>query len=277
MRQLRSSCRSVITWTLMVFFYLVFPPGVAAQQADDQKEDEMLQKANNPLASLTALNFQNYYTPALTEGPRGSYMNTAWIRFATPFAKGRFLVRASLPISTMAFPDSSGTIHAKNGLADANAFVSWNFISKPAMTIGAGPMVTFPTATDSLLGAGKWQGGLAFVVFIAKSKIIQYGGLITWQASFAGDKDRPNTNLLVVQPFYFFQLGKGIYLRGAPMWVFNFENGTYNAPLALGIGKVVKLNKAVCNLFIEPQYTVLSWGTQPLFQLFMGINLQFPG
>jgi hypothetical protein len=275
--QTTSSFRiGMIASTFMIAYLLAFPVQSIAQQSNDEKETEMLKKANNPLASMTALNFQNYYVPALTEGPRGSYMNTAWIRFATPFIKGRFLVRASLPFSTIAFPDSSGTVRAKNGLADANAFVSWNFISKPSMTIGAGPMFTAPTATDSVLGAGKWQGGLAFVAFIAKSSILQYGGLVTWQTSFAGNKDRPNTNLLVVQPFYFFQLGKGTYLRGAPMWAFNFENGTYNVPLALGIGKVVKLEKAVCNLFVEPQYTVLSWGSQPLFQLFMGINLQFP-
>lgn len=276
MKKLFSWKRLFIFLAPVIFVLLVFPADVTAQQTDEQKEAEMLQKANNPLANLTALNFQNYYVPALTEGPRGSYMNTAWIRFATPFAQGKFLIRASLPISAMASPDNSGFVHAKNGLADANAFVSWNFISKPSMTVGAGPMITAPTATDSVLGSGKWQGGLAFVAYIAKSKIVQYGGLVTWQASFAGDKDRPKTNLLAVQPFYFFQLGKGTYLRGAPIWVFNFENGTYNAPLALGIGKVIKLDKVVCNLFIEPQYTVLYWGVQPLFQLFMGINLQFP-
>lgn len=157
-----------------------------------------------------------------------------------------------------------------------NAFLSYNFVSKTTATIGVGPMVTAPTAAENLLGSGKWQGGIAFVAFIAKSPVFQFGGLATWQASFAGDKNRPSTNFAAIQPFYFWQLGKGTYLRGAPTWVFNFKDDSYSIPLGLGIGQVLKMEKTVFNLFVEPQYTMLHKGTQPQFQVFMGINLQFP-
>jgi len=136
-------------------------------------------------------------------------------------------------------------------------------------------MVTMPTASETALGTGKWQGGLAFVAFIAKSPVLQLGGLITWQASFAGDKNRASTNFMAVQPFYFWQLGGGTYLRGAPIWVFDLENNTYSVPLALGIGKVVKMGGTVFNLFVEPQYAMLIKGVQPQVQIFTGINLQF--
>ena len=113
------------------------------------------------------------------------------------------------------------------------------------------------------------------MAFIAKSPVFQFGGLITWQTSFAGDEDRNKTNLAAVQPFYFWQLGKGTYLRGAPIWAFDIENDAYHMPLALGIGQVVKVGSTVFNLFVEPQYSVLHKGTQPEFQFFSGINLQF--
>lgn len=65
-------------------------------------------------------------------------------------------------------------------------------------------------------------------------------------------------------------------MRGAPTWVFNFKDDSYSIPLGLGIGQVLKMEKTVFNLFVEPQYTMLHKGTQPQFQVFMGINLQFP-
>lgn len=110
----------------------------------------------------------------------------------------------------------------------------------------------------------KWQGGFAFV---ANSPTFQLGSLISWQASFAGDDTREKTSLGAFQPFYFWQWGKGTYIPGAPVWVFDFRSGNYNTPIALGIGKVIKVNKTVFNLFVEPQYSVLSSGTQPQVKL----------
>ena len=238
-------------------------------------QDENAAQANNPLANMTALNFHNYYIPKLSDAPSDAYLNTTWIRFAKPLANGKLLFRLSVPMNTVAMPDEMGSVDAKNGLGDINAFLSYSFISKPTATVGIGPLIAAPSATCDNLGSGKWQGGLAFVAFIAKSPVVQFGGLITWQASFAGDEDRSSTNLAAVQPFYFFQLGKGTYLRGAPIWAFNIETEAFHMPLALGIGKVVKMGNTVFNLFIEPQYSMLHNGTQPQFQLFTGINLQF--
>jgi len=261
--------KKIISLVTLLFFSFSF------LTAQDDKEATSAAQANNPLANMTAFNIQNYYTSKLTSAPADAYMNTGWLRFAKPFAKGKFLMRVSVPISTIGSPDSTGVVSSVSGLGDANAFVSYSFISKPTATVGIGPMLVAPTATQQELGAGKWQAGFAFVAFIVHSPVFQFGGLITWQASFAGDKDRPNTNAMAVQPFYFWQLGKGTYLRGAPIWYFDLHNKTYSVPIGLGIGKVVKVDKTMFNMFIEPQYTMLSSGTQPQFQLFMGINLQF--
>ena len=236
---------------------------------------ETLKKANNPLADMTALNFHNYYVPKLSDASSDAYLNTAWIRFAKPMAQGKLLMRISMPISTIAVPDRFGGVTSTNGLGDINAFLSYNFVSESNKTLGVGPLLVAPTASETILGSGKWQAGFAFVAFFANSATFQFGSLITWQASFAGDSNRNNTNLGAFQPFYFWQLGKGTYLRGAPIWVFDFENETFHVPIALGIGKVVKVERTVFNLFVEPQYSILTEGTQPQFQLFMGINLQF--
>ncbi|HEX5170554.1 MAG TPA: hypothetical protein VFW11_15360 [Cyclobacteriaceae bacterium] len=249
----------------------------SALYAQENEEDHAsAAQANNPLANMTALNFHNYYMPVLNDAPAEAYLNTAWIRFARPFSGGKLLLRVSVPFSTVALPDNgTDVVRSTNGLGDINAFLSYNFVSKPTATMGIGPMLTMPTASEDPLGAGKWQGGFAFVAFVAKSAVFQFGGLITWQASFAGDEDRTSTSIAAIQPFYFWQLGKGTYLRGAPIWAFDLENDAYSVPLGLGIGKVVKLGSTVFNLFVEPQYSLLIDGTQPQVQIFTGINLQF--
>ena len=96
------------------------------------------------------------------------------------------------------------------------------------------------------------------------------------QTDFEGEDDRADTESVVLQPIYFVQLGKGLYLRGAPIAVFYLENDTYHVPVGLGFGKVIPTEKVVFNFFIEPQFTILSKGAgQPEFQLFMAVNLQF--
>lgn len=244
-------------------------------QAQELSEDA-LKKANNPLAEMTALNIQNYYIPHFSEAPEQSYANNFWVRYAQPFAKGKLLLRASVPLASNSFgADSLGIPISNSGLGDANAFLSYNFISSADKTIGIGPLIAAPTASQTELGSGKWQAGFAFVAFIAKSSKFQFGSLITWQMSIAGDKDRANTNMAAIQPFLFWQLGGGTYLRSGPTWVFDFENEQYSVPFALGIGKVVKVDHTIFNLFIEPQYSILHKGTQPQFQIYAGINLQF--
>jgi hypothetical protein len=130
-----------------------------------------------------------------------------------------------------------------------------------------------PTATDEALGVDAWQLGAAAVYFNAESPAVQWGGLVTWQTDVSGDDD---VNVSAILPFLIIQIGKGTYLRSAPIWVFNFEDNTYNAPFGLGIGQVVKVNRTVFNIFIEPQWTILHDGVgQPEFTVFAGLNLQF--
>ena len=238
--------------------------------------EEALKKANNPLADMIALNFHNYFIPLYSEAPKGFYSNNFWIRYAQPFAKGRLLVRASLPLATLTTDfDSLGRSTTKTGLGDANIFMSYNFISRSNLTIGVGPLIATPSATERELGSGKWQAGAAFVAFVSSSPVFQYGCLITWQMSFAGDSQRQNTNLGAFQPFLMWQLGNGTYLRTAPIWLFDFEKQQYHTPFSVGIGKILRVNRTVFNLFIEPQYSFLHKGTQPTFQIFAGMNLQF--
>lgn len=231
-------------------------------------------QANNPLANMTAFNMQNYYIGDITESDKTA--NQFWFRYASPFSLGKsnWLLRASLPVNSYPTAPSGDT---ETGIGDLNVFTSYLFdTGNPAVSFGVGPQLTAPTASKDEVGSEKWSAGLVNVLFNGSSPKFQYGYLLSWQQSFAGDDDRQDVNIAAFQPFAFYQLGGGTYLRGAPIWNWNLENGNYSMPLGIGAGQIIKHDKTVYNMFIEPQFSVADEGPgQPEWQVFVGLNLQF--
>ena len=244
-----------------------------AQESDTSAEQAAsgdAAQANNPLADIRAFNVQNYYIPELSGGV-DSTANNFVLRYAQPF--GNWLMRASLPFLRV----PTGPDATESGVGDLDVFFAYLFdTGNPARSFGVGPQLVFDTASEDATGSGQTQAGLAAVYFDASSRFVQWGGLLTYRTDVGGSSNRPDTSVLAAQPFFFFQLGKGNYIRTSPIWVFDLENDTYHVPFGLGFGRVVPTEKIVFNFFVEPQFTILSKGAgQPEFQLYMAINMQF--
>ena len=260
--------RKAVRHATILLVLATFSVGTALGQKDEKLSDEA--QANNPLANFVAFNFQNYYIPSLTELDDQN-ANTLWLRYAQPF--GKWLMRASLPTSRV--PTGEGTTTSGLGDLNANFFYLFN-TGSPAVSFGVGPQVTLPTASEDETGTDKYQAGTSIVYFNAKSPFFQWGSLLTWQTDVGGKSSAPDTDFLALQPFYLFQLGKGYYFRGAPIWSFNLETNDYHVPVGLGLGKVVKKGNTVYNFWAEPQFTILDRGPgQPEMQWFFALNMQF--
>lgn len=226
-----------------------------------------LKDANNPMASTTAINVQDFIVSSIYGAPNTT-LNQFLLRVGQPF--GKILVRATMPFILSSYRASPPL----TGLGDYNMFVLYT-LNKGSNEYGFGPNITAPTGTHGL-GQGKWQAGVSLLAFLAESHIIQAGSLLQWQASFAGDESRSDVNLLIPQPFFIWQVGGGTYLRSTGIWSFDLTNGNYNVPIGLGVGKVIKAGDIVFNIFAEPQFSVLAEGAgQPKFQIFAGFNTQF--
>lgn len=231
-------------------------------------DDETLKKANDPMANVKAINFQNYLVSKLYGLPDNS-LNQFLVRYSQPL--GNILLRVTMPFIVSAEATKAPT----TGFGDLNLFAIYSFPSSNGNKIGIGPNVTFPTGSHNL-GGGKWQGGLSFLAFMAKNHQVQWGTLLQWQTSFAGDDDRPDVSLLTPQLFFIWQIGGGYCIRSTGIWSFNLHTGDYSVPIGLGVGKVLKVGKTVFNLFAEPQFTILAEGVgQPKYQTFVGFNTQF--
>lgn len=264
--KMNSPPRMMMTMLILgLVLWTVTGEAVSAEKLTDEEKAQ----ANNPLAATSALNFQNFYAPALYGVPDMS-INTMWIR--TAFPAGRTLTRASLPLATRPYSGSE----YKSGLGDFNVFTAYMFLSNSKTNLGVGPLLVAPTATEDVLGQDKWQLGAAAIVFMVASPALQVGGLLTWQTSIAGNEDRPETSIMAMQPFAVWQLGGGKYLRSTATWTFDLRSGHYAMPIGMGIGQVARSGKIIYNLFLEPQFTFLQNGTgQPEYQIFLGLHLQF--
>ncbi|WP_127956939.1 hypothetical protein [Serratia microhaemolytica] len=255
---------------LACFFLL----SLASAASADEPLPAQAGQANNPLANMRALSMQNFYLGDISASDKSG--NQFWFRYAQPFSLGEsnWLLRASLPINTLPTPPNGGR---KTGLGDINLFAAWLIdTNSPTMSFGFGPQFTLPTASDNALGTEKWSAGLVGVFFDATSPRFQYGYLAGWQHSFAGKDERDDVNAATFQPFMFYQLGGGTYLRSTPIWLYNFENDSYNVPLGLGIGQVIRQGNTMYNFFVEGQGSAANDGPgQPRWQVNVGLNLQF--
>jgi hypothetical protein len=257
---------SVVLVTLAVSLLSV----AAAQQpsADD------VNKANNPLTPAITVNLQDQGEPELYDLDQGA--NSFLLRGVLPHKLGGLpqIIRFTLPVVTT--PNQQGG--EATGLGDLNFFdLAIVPLKSARMAVGFGPQFTFPTASEMLTGTGKWQAGVAGVA-VAPREWGLAGALLTWQHSFAGDGTRTTQDSLVFQPLLLYNLPQGYYLRSTAGWSFDLEQSHYVIPIGTGAGKVWLLHSGTSvNIFAEPQWTVAWSGAgQPHFQVFGGINLQFP-
>ncbi len=238
-----------------------------------QPSAQEMNNSNNPLTPALGLNLQDQVVTSYHE-VSDAHSNAGLLRGILPhkFFGVPQIVRATVPIVTSI---DNSELSSTTGLGDINIFDVLLFKAGP-VELGAGPQVTFPSATDDRLGTEKWQAGVAAVAIAPQSWGL-LGGLVTWQHSFAGDDDRDTTNDLQAQPFLIYNLPAAFYLRSTATWDFDLESGDYYIPIGLGLGKIWKLEGGTTiNLFAEPQYTVAHDGIAPRWQVFMGLNLQFP-
>jgi hypothetical protein len=122
--------------------------------------------------------------------------------------------------------------------------------------LGAGPTFIFPTATSHFTGQGKWQAGPSVVVgYLTKQFFL--GVLPQQWWSIGGERGRPDTNQMNLQPIatIFFGEGWSIGYSGNILtdWTAPSED-VWTVPIGLGLAKVVKLGRLPVKVQLAVQY-----------------------
>jgi hypothetical protein len=138
------------------------------------------------------------------------------------------------------------------GLGDINPTFFFVPRSNGSWTFGAGPTFLLPTATDKVLGTGKWSAGPAAVAVYSRGPWVA-GGLVSQVWSFAGDGDRGAVSSFLLQPFLNYNLPGGWYLTSSPILTANWQrqNDQWTIPLGGGIGRIFSLGGQPMSLALE--------------------------
>ena len=224
--------------------------GQSASTPGAGSSTEDLQKATqNPVASLISVPLQNN-----TNFGVGQYNRTQDVLNIQPVIPMRLtqnwnlITRVIQPIVSQPYPTE--TTGGEYGFGDMNP-TFFLAPSKPKKIIwGVGPAFVIPTATNSILGQGKFSLGPSFVG-LAQPGHWTIGVLVNNVWSVAGSGSRPNVNQMLLQYFINYNLKKGWFLTLQPIITANWNASSGNVwtvPFGGGVGRIMKLGAQPVNI-----------------------------
>jgi hypothetical protein len=218
-------------------------------------EGDLARAAQNPVGDLISLPFQNNMN--FDVGPAERTQNVHNIQPVWPITlnkKWNLITRTILPVISQPAPGRDRT----TGLGDLN-FTGFISPKMPGKVIwGVGPAIIFPTATDDVLGTGKWSAGPSVVVLTMPGQWV-IGALVSNVWSVAGDDDRGNVNSFLGQYFINYNYPSRWYLTSAPIITANWEADSgeqWTVPFGGGFGKVFSIGRQPININTQVFYNV---------------------
>src|SRR5271166_624720 len=248
-------------FVVILLIFALFSANAAESDNDSKTTEELAKESQNPIANLISVPFQNNFNFGI--GPNDV---TQWILNVQPVIPitlnkdWNLITRTIMPIINQPSPASG--IESAFGLGDINPTVFLSPKNSGKLIWGVGPTMTFPTASDSLLGNGKWSAGPALVVLMMPGQWV-IGALANNQWSLAG-WGKNNVNSLLVQPFINYNFSHGWYLTSSPIITANWlaqSSDRWTLPIGGGVGKLFKLGKLPVNTQLAAYCNVVKYIT----------------
>lgn len=244
--------------------------------SQEKEEQKNLEKAiQNPIANMVSVPFQNNTDFGI--GAFDRTKNTLNIQPVLPFTLSKSLnliTRTIIPIITQ----PTDSVNSVTGLGDITLSTFFSPSKPSALIWGIGPVFSFPTATDDILGSKKWSVGPA-IVMLTQPKGWTLGVLAQNTWSYAGDTARGDLNFFYSQIFIVKNLPNGWYVNSAPIITANWkaESGNqWTIPLGFGAGKLVRLGKLPLNLQAGYYYYIEKPDGGPKWQLRTQVTFILP-
>ncbi len=216
-----------------LFFCLILIFSTTNAMGQDQGTNDLAKQAQNPVADLISLPFQNNTNFGI--GPdEDEVQNILNIQPVIPFELNdnwNLITRTIIPVVSQPDFYTSGEGRV-TGLGDITLSTFFSPSDSSKLIWGVGPMFLFPSATDGplggttenggeSLGSDKWGAGLSVVGLVMPGQWV-VGSLVSNVWSFAGSGER-DVNLFTWQYFINDNLPEGWYLTSAPIITANWE------------------------------------------------------
>ena len=260
---------------LGVCILLIAMAPVYGQDDNAADEESLAAAAQNPVADLVSLPFQN--NTNFDVGPAERTQNVLNIQPVAPFKLNEswnLITRTILPVISQPAPGNDRT----DGLGDLN-FTGFISPRQPGRVIwGAGPALVFPTATDDVLGSEKWSAGPSIVILTMPGSWV-LGALVSNVWSVAGEDERADVNSFLLQYFINYNYPSGWYLTSAPIITANWEAPSgqeWTVPFGGGFGRVFRIGKRPVNASAQAFYNVEAPDSGANWSLRVQLQLLFP-
>jgi hypothetical protein len=245
---MRSTSMRTICKIILVSLTIV----AAVQPTPAQESSNIAKQAQNPIARLISVPFENDFNPQTGIDKDDSYVLE--MKPVVPFTLSKdwnLITRTIVPVIQV--PDQTPGVNGTTGLGDVSLSLFLSPAKAGPIIWGAGPIVSFPTATEDILGTKKLSVGPTVVALRSQGHWL-YGTLVYNLFSVAGPSARKDVNQMLMQPFVNYNLRHGWYLTSSPIITADWEQPRaerWVMPVGGGVGKIVHFEKLPVNIYTQ--------------------------
>jgi hypothetical protein len=239
-----------------------------AARADRQSKEEasLAKQSQNPVANLVSLPLQYNYS---TGGGLGSASEMVLnVQPVLPLSIGKswlIVSRTIVPFVSIPVPAGSTVIGGNplltpqlGGIADIQEQAYFTSSTPGKWTWAAGPVFSFPTATNRLARTGQWGLGPTAVVLTMPGPWV-IGTLVNNLWRIGGDANGHVLNTFTLQPFINYNLPHAWAISTAPLITSDWSSrpgNRWTVPVGLGVSKIARVAEQPLNLQLQYYHNV---------------------
>ena len=268
--------RSTNTMTTRSLILLCALAYFGTSHAQDDADTEALAKAaQNPIASLISLPFQNNTDFGI--GPDDETKNTLNIQPVWPFSLSdnwNLITRTIIPVVSQ--PGLGTNESQVTGFGDTTFTGFFSPKNSGKWTWGVGPVILIPTGSNDQLTGDTWGAGISFVALTMPGNWVIGSLLSNVKSVGSGGAD---INTFTWQYFVNYNFNHGWYATSAPIITANWEasgSDRWTVPFGGGFGRVMKFGKQPVNMSAQAYKNIEAPDSGADWQLRLQVQLLFP-
>jgi len=227
----------------------------ARDERHHQEEASLAKASQNPVANLVSLPLQyNFYT-AGGLGPASEMVLNVQPVLPLPIGKNWLIVsRTIVPFTSVPLSETTKS----TGIADIEEQVYFTSSRPQKFTWGAGPIFSFPTATNNFIQTGQWGLGPTAVALVMPGPWVI--GLLAnniWR--IGGDARGHVLNTFTMQPFINYNLAHAWAISTSPIITSDWsapDDERWTVPIGLGFSKITHIGDQPMNLGIQYYHNI---------------------
>ena len=258
-RQRNGFARALPPVSVTLWIAVACVAGMNARADEQASQAELAKKLNNPIAALISVPFQLNYDEDIGPADQGE----RWLLNIQPVIPVSLNADWNVISRTIAPLIRQNDVPPGNDESGAGDVFQSLFFSPKAPTAGGwvwgvGPALALPTASDDLLGTGKWAAGPTAVA-LKQAHGWTWGGLVNHVWSFAGDDDRADVSSTFMQPFLAYTTPKFTTFTVNSESTYDWENEDWSVPVNFMASQLFKIGSQPMSLQLGARY----WADAP--------------